>query len=225
MRWIVLISLMLWPVLAHAQDDARQIVVTATGSASAAPDMAVLRIGVTREARTASEAMRTASEAAAKVLDQVGAAGIEPRDVQTSSVSLYPVQDHTNGRTPVIRGYVASNDLTVRVRDLGALGGLMDTVVSEGANNMNGLSFSMAEPGPVETRARAAAVAEAHAKAETLAQAAGVALGPVQTIAEGGDVPGPLPMMREMASMDAAVPVAAGELDIRITVTVVYAIE
>lgn len=225
MRWIVIFSLIFWPVLAGAQEDSRQIVVTATGSASAVPDMAVLRIGVRREARTAGEAMRAASEAAASVLAQVAAAGIEPRDVQTSSISLYPVQDHSNGRVPVIRGYVASNDLTVRVRDLEVLGGLLDSVVSEGANTMNGLSFSIAEPGPVETRARAAAVAEARARAETLAEAAGVALGQVQTIAEGGAMPPPRPMLRDMATMEAAVPVAEGEVDVSVTVTVVYAIE
>ena len=225
MRWMVLISLMLCPVLATAQEDARQIVVTATGSASAVPDMAVVRIGVRREARTAGEAMRTASEAAANVLEQVASVGIEPRDVQTASISLYPVQDHSNGRTPVIRGYVASNDLTVRVRDLDVLGGLLDSVVSEGANTMNGLSFSIADPGPVETQARAAAIRKARARAETLAEAAGVNLGEVQTIAEGGAIPAPRPMMRDMASMEAAVPVAQGELDVRVTVTVVYAID
>jgi len=225
MRWIVIFSLMIWPALAGAQQDARQIVVTASGNASAVPDMAVLRIGVRREARTAGEAMRMASEAAAKVLDQVSMAGIEPRDVQTSSISLYPVQDHSNGRAPVIRGYVASNDLTVRVRDLDVLGGLLDSVVSEGANTMNGLSFSMAEPGSVETEARAAAVAEARARAETLAEAAGVTLGQVQTIAEGSAVTPPRPMLRDMATMEASVPVAEGEVDISVTVTVVYAIE
>lgn len=224
MRFVAVILLMLAPANLQAQEPMSQIVVTGTGVVSAAPDMAVLRIGVTREARTASEAMAGANTAAAKVLDAIDAAGIAPRDVQTASISLSPVWDHSNGRPPQARGYVASNDLTVRVRDLDGLGGLLDAVIGDGANMLNGLSFSIAEPGTLEAEARAGAVADARSKAETLATAADVVLGPVLQISEGGGMVSPAPMMRG-AMLEAATPVATGELDIRVTVSMVFAIE
>lgn len=224
MRWYLILPLLLAPLGAMAQDASRQIAVTATGSVAAAPDMAVVTLGVSREARTASDAMNAANEATAGILEQIGAAGIEPRDVQTSSISLYPVMDQTDARPPQVRGYVASNDLTIRVRDLPALGGLLDTLVKSGANNLNGIGFSIADPAPLEDEARADAVEKARDRAETLARAAGVTLGPVQSIQEGSGFVSPGPMMRG-AAMEAAVPVATGELDVTVTVTVVFGIE
>ena len=222
-KYVILICLM-WPALGWAEEQMRQITVTGTGVISTAPDMAVVRIGVTREARTASEAMRDASAAAATVLDNIKAAGVAAKDVQTASLNLSPVWDRGNNRPPQVRGYVASNDLTVRVRDLDGLGGLLDAVVSDGANTLNGLSFSIADPGPAQTEARAAAVRDARAKAETLATAAEVTLGPVLRINEGGGSVAPAPMMRGAMMEAAAVPIAEGEVDVRVTVSIAYGI-
>lgn len=204
--------------------DARTITVTGEGRISVAPDMAILRLGVSREARKASDAMRAASEAAAAVLSQIEKAGIAPRDVQTANVSLSPRWDHSKNNAPRVVGYIASNDLTVRVRDLESLGGLMDGVVSDGANQMNGLSFSIAEPRPLQDQARQEAVKDARAKAELLAEAAGVGLGPVRTITEGGGARPPIAMARGAMMESAAVPIAAGELDVRTNVTVIFSI-
>ena len=209
-----------------ADDRSREIIVNGNGVARAAPDMAIIRIGVSREARTASQAMAEANAAASAVLDNIKANGVEDRDVQTASISLSPVWDHSNNRRPQVRGYVVSNDLSVRVRHLDNLGQLLDALVADGANTMNGLRFAIAETEGLEAAARADAVKNARSKAETLAAAAGVALGPVQEIREGGAVATPQPMMRgAMMEADAAgVPVAAGELDIRVNVNVVFAI-
>ena len=222
MRICALVLCLLAPIGAMSQELSRQIVVTGTGVVSATPDMAELRLGVTREARTAAEAMSGVNEAATRVLARIESAGIEARDVQTAGVNLSPVWDHSNDRPPQVRGYVASNDLTVRVRDLGSLGAVLDAVIEDGANTMNGLSFSVAEPGPLETEARSKAVRDALAKAETLAAAANVALGPVMQISEGGGGYNPAPMMRG-AAME-AMPIAAGEVDVRIDVTIVFGI-
>ncbi len=225
MRAFILLLVVFLPNLLHAEEPLRQIIVSATGSVSAAPDMATVRVGVTHEARTASDAMRGASDAAVAVLANIEAAGIAARDVQTSSLSLNPVWDHRNNtERPGIRGYNASTMLTVRVRDLDSLGGFLDVVVGDGANTLNGLTFSIAEPEPLRDLARADAVRRASAKAQTLADAAGVALGPVQSISEGGGARTPQPMMRGAVMEAAAVPVAAGELDVQVSVTLVYAI-
>lgn len=224
MRLVALLFVILSPLCAQANETVPQIVVTGTGQASAEPDMATVFLGVAREARTASAAMAEANEAAASVLGTLQQAGIAPRDVQTASINLSPVWDQSNAQPRQIRGYVASNDLTVRVRDLDGLGTLLDKVVGDGANRLNGLSFAIAETGELEDAARAAAVADARNKAETLATAAGVGLGAVLTISEGGGLAQPSPMMRG-TMMEAAVPIAAGEVDVRVSVTVVYSIK
>ncbi|MGI9391007.1 MAG: SIMPL domain-containing protein [Boseongicola sp.] len=208
-----------------AEERAREIVVSGQGTASAAPDMATIRIGVDREARLAGDALRMASEAMTIVLALLEKEGIAARDVQTTNVSLNPRYQRTNdGRPPQVTGYVASNSLMIRVRNLDALGGVLDAVVSEGANAMNGIFFAVAEPAPLETEARRAAVADARAKAEVLAEAAGVKMGPVVSIHEGSAVPTPGPVMRSMAMENSSVPIAGGEIDIRSDVTIVFAI-
>ncbi len=208
-----------------AEERAREIVVTGEGIASAAPDMATIRIGVAREARLAGDALRMTSEAMTAVLALLKNAGIEGRDVQTTNVSLNPRYQRTNdGRPPRVVGYIASNDLMVRVRDLGELGGVLDAVVSEGANAMNGIFFAVADPAPLETEARRAAVADARAKANVLADAAEVSLGPVMSVLEGRAAPAPGPVMRSMAMEESAVPIAGGEIDIRSQVTIIFSI-
>lgn len=210
---------------ALSQDQAREIIVTGTGTISAEPDLAIVSLGVTREARTASDAMRSASGAAAEVLRNLARAGLEPRDIQTSALNLSPRWERGSNQTqPRIIGYVAANTLTIRVRELDRLGALLDDLIGSGANAMNGLSFAVAEPGPPEDKARQNAVKDAIARAGILAEAAGVGLGPILTITEGG-APPPSPGFRREALTATDVPIASGEVDIRATVTVVFAIE
>ena len=211
--------------IGFAEERARDIVVSGEGVATAAPDMATIRIGVSREARLAGDAMRLTSEAIGAVLAHLDVAGIAARDVQTTNISLNPRYERTNdGRPPRVTGYIAANDLAVRVRDLGVLGEILDAVISEGANAMNGIFFAVADPGPLETAARRAAVSDAREKAEVLADAAGVTLGQVMSIHEGGAAPVPGPVMRSMAMEASAVPIAGGEIDVRRQVTIVFAI-
>lgn len=224
MRLLAVVFLGLLALPVFAAEEVRQITVTGEGRVSAAPDMAVLRLGVSREARKASDAMRLASEAAAAVLAQVKKAGVAARDVQTANVSLSPRWQNEKNTAPRIVGYIASNDLSVRVRDLESLGALMDSVVSDGANQMNGLSFAIAEPRPLQDQARQAAVADARAKAELLAQAAEVSLGAVMTISESGGFRAPVAMARGAMMEFSAVPIAAGEMDVNASVTIVFSI-
>lgn len=213
---------------AWAQNDMpRQIIVTGQGVVQAAPDVAHVQVGVTKEARTAGEAMNQASRAAQAVLQRVAEIGIEARDIQTTNISLHPRMQHNSGAAPRVTGYVASNALAIRVRDLDVLGTLLDAVVGDGANTMNGLSFAIADDGPLEDEARARAVADARAKALVLAEAAGVSLGPVQSISEqgGGFQPQVFARGGAVAMESMAAPVAEGELEIRVNVNVIFAIE
>lgn len=209
-----------------AQDTPPTITVTGEGQVEAAPDMATIRLGVTSEGRAAREAIDANSRAMAAVLERIGAAGIEERDVQTQGFSVNPRWENRANEAPRILGFVARNQVMVRLRDLNALGPLLDEVTRDGANTFDGLSFGLQDPVPAQDAARRAAVVDAKRKAELYAEAAGVTLGPLVSLDEGGAAPRPVPMARaEMALAMDSVPVASGELGITAKVRLVYAIE
>lgn len=204
-----------------------RITVTGTGSVQAPPDMAVISLGVSTEGETAADAMQANSAAMTAVLDRLKEAGLEARDLQTSDLSLSPRWENpSNGdlRTPAIVGYLASNQLSVRVRDLSALGTILDVAVRDGANTLGGLSFGMLDSDAQEDEARRLAVADAMHRAEVLASAAGVTLGALIEMSESGGPGGPVPMARMEMAMADAVPVAAGEVGLTASVTMVFAI-
>ena len=204
------------------------IAVTGEGKVEMAPDMAMLSLGVMTQADTAAAALKANSDGLSGALARLKAAGIEGRDIQTSGLSLHPNIDYSStGREPQVRGYTASNMLTVRLRDLSVLGQTLDAVVTEGANTLNGLSFGLQNPDEATDEARRRAVADAAHKAALYAEAAGVTLGRIVTISEQGNYGGPQPMMMAEARLakDAgSVPVASGEISIGATISVVYEI-
>jgi uncharacterized protein len=205
----------------------RQISVTGQAHVDAPPDMATITLGVTNEAKEAAAAMDATSDSVRAILDRLQALGLEPRDLQTRRLSLNPVWSNRSGSTgaaPRIAGFVASNTVLVRVRDLDRLGAILDAVIDEGANDFNGLSFSLQDPEPLRDQARTLAVEDGIKRAAQLAQAAGVLLGPVLSISEHGNGR-PAPMMMEMSARAADVPVAAGEVSASASVAMVFAIE
>ncbi|MBL3552498.1 SIMPL domain-containing protein [Rhodovulum sulfidophilum] len=215
------VSALVAPVAADAAPELR---VTGTGSATAAPDMATLRLGVGHEADTAAEAMALVSDDLGRVMAELQAAGIEARDIQTSGLNLSPVWgDRSEDKRPRITGYSAANGVTVRVRELDGLGPLLDTVIGTGANTLDGLSFGLQEPGPVMDEARRAAVAEARRKAELFASASGQSLGSLVSLVEqGANQPMPMQMKMSFESMADTMPMAEGELELDATVTMVF---
>lgn len=202
-----------------------QITATGEGRVDAAPDLATLSIGMTTQGKTAAEAMEANSAALAAVLANLRAAGIEGRDLQTSGLSLNPVWSNYSGtEAPRITGFQAMNMLTVRVRALDRLGAVLDAAVKDGANTLNGLSFGVDNPAPLLDEARARAVADARRRAEVLASAAGVRLGRILSISEGGGG-APVPQYRMEASVAAApVPVEQGEVTLAAQVAIVWEI-
>jgi uncharacterized protein YggE len=202
------------------------LTVTGRGEVFASPDEARVTVGVTTEAVEASVAMRENSEAMAVVMGRLAEEGIVGADMQTTSLSLQPRWDHRETRedgAPRIVGFVATNMLTVRVRDLAALGGVLDAVLGDGANTLGGLQFGISDDRALRDEARRAAVADATAKAEVLAEAAGLTLGPVEEIAEGG-AQRPVPFARMDMAMAESVPVAPGEVSLDAVVTMTWSI-
>lgn len=204
--------------------DGSVLTVTGQGEAHATPDMATITVGAVSEADTAAEALEANSTQVSAAIDALKEAGIEPRDIQTMGFSVSPryVSNRDANEAPRIDGYRVSNSVVVRARDLDSLGGLLDTLVKAGANDIGGISFGISEADQFEDTARIAAIADARHKAELYAKAAGVRLGRIRSIDEGGVGMAPQPMMR-MAAMEAApVPVERGEQTISASVRVVY---
>lgn len=198
------------------------ITVTGEGAVDLPPDMATIRTGVVTQARTAAEALDANSAAMAEVLTLLREAGIAERDLQTSGLSLMPLRDDRSGTAapPPVR-FVARNGVTVRVRDLATLGPVLDRVVQGGANTFDGLDFGLADPAAALAEARLKAVADARLKAETYAGAAGLGLGPVQLIADQSGFVQPMEIRMAASAMD-AVPIAAGEVSVRASVTMTW---
>lgn len=215
---------LLMPLAAWA-DTSGTLTVTGSATVNVVPDMATITLGVTTMGDTAASAMAANNEAVSGVIARLIAAKVADRDMQTSNLSLNPNWvANAAGDGQVIKGYVASNLLTVRIKALETTGTVLDAAITDGANTLNGLTFGLANPRPTEDEARKAAVADAMARAKVLADAAGAKLGLIQSITEGGAAePGPLPMFKAMDA--AAVPVAAGEVGISASVTIVWALK
>lgn len=219
--------LALAPAFAAQAEDAappRRITVTGEASVEAAPDLATITAGVQAEALTAADALGAAGTAMRAVFDALKAQDVAPEDMQTSQLSVDPVwEDGGDGRQPRVRGYSAANLVTVRVRDVARLGALIDAVGAAGANRILGISFDIDEPRAQLDDARRRAVADARAKAELLAGAAGVKLGEVVSIRENGGG-GPRPMFAR-AEAAADMPIAGGTVGIDASVEIVYALD
>ena len=161
-------------------------------------------------------------------VDRLKKRGVAERDIQTANLSVNPRYDYeTRPGAPMLVGYAASNTLTVKLRDIDKAGAVIDETVKEGANTLGGLSFGFENADPLFDKARAAAVADARDRAELLAKAAGVELGPILQIREGVDAGGPVPVFDGRVAMAEAksTVVAAGESTVTATVTLVYEIQ
>ena len=162
------------------QEPAPSITVVGSATASAPPDTAEVTAGVVTQAATAAQALTQNSAVMDRVLKAVTALGIAERDVRTSGVSVMPqrAQPQPGRQQPTdIVGYEVTNQVHVRVRNIAILGGLLDTLVGQGANALGGIAFSIADPSPLLMEARARAIADARRKADAYTTAAGVKLG------------------------------------------------
>ena len=200
--------------------------VSTTAEASRTPDIATLSTGVVTQAADANAAMRDNATQMDKVMAALRAAGIAPRDIQTSGINLNPQYRYAENQPPVIVGYQASNTVNVKVRELARLGKVLDALVAQGANQINGPSFGIDQPEAALEEARLAAVKKAQAQAQTYARALGLQVKRIVSISEGGaSLPRPMPMMRAMAAADASfkeTAVAPGESTVSVSVEMVF---
>jgi hypothetical protein len=220
-------ALLAAPALAQS-DFPPAISVTGEASVTAPPDLAELDAGVASDGKTAHEAAEANNAAMGKVLLALKGAGLAERDYQTSRLSLQPqYASNRAGGPSAIVGYRASNRVTIKLRDVAKVAGVIDTLVAAGANDIGNINFTVSQASKLLDDAREKAVADARRKAEIYAHAAGVTLGAPLSISEGG---GPAPIFRAKMMMPAAVmasptPIAQGEETLSVSVSISWAIK
>src|SRR5688500_3952015 len=205
------------------------IVTNGEGLVKRAPDRAWVTIGAESRAGTAQEAQRLNTDAMTAVIERIKAAGIPADAIQTTGYNLQPEFDYVNGKQ-TLRGYVARNQVQVRVDALAKTGDVIAAAVTTGATNVSGVRFDLKDREAVEREALRVAVQDARLRANAAATGAGVSIERVIRVEEQRDmIDGPRPMPMNMAMMrqeaaQAAVPIEAGEIEVRARVTMTVAI-
>ena len=228
----LLVLIMAAPAAAQPQVPSAPAVIVTTGEAvvKRAPDRAWVMIGAESRAKAAAEAQRLNTDVMTAVIDRIKAAAIPADAIQTTGYTLQPEFDYANGKQ-TLRGYVARNQVQVRIDALPRTGDVISAVVTTGATTITGVRFDLKDRDSVERQALSLAVRDARRRADAAASGAGVQIDRVIRIEEEretGDII--RPMQRNMASMtesvtvQAAVPVEAGEIEVRSRVTLTASI-
>ena len=203
--------------------------ISATGEVSRVPDIAIISAGVTTLDRSATAAIERNAAQMARVRAALKRAGIADKDIQTSSFNLNPEYRYVENQSPVLTGYRASNQVSVRFRDIKATGAILDALVAEGANQINGPSLTIDKPELAMDEARVKAIAVGQARAELYARALGKRVVRLLSVSESGGyaVPPPMPMMRQMAADSGAAKSAIdpGEQQIQVSIAMSFELQ
>jgi len=203
--------------------------IIATGEVAVVPDMAIVGAGVVTQAENASAAMAENARRMAATTAAIRKAGIADRDIQTTAINLSPQYRYADNQPPAITGYQASARVTVRFRDVKLAGKVLDSLVSAGANQIDGPTLSIDKAEPLIDQARERAVVAAKARAQLYARAAGLQVKRIVAISEGsldGLTPRPLPMMMaSQRSKEADSAIEAGEQKLAISLSVTFELQ
>ncbi len=224
------------PVMAEAQiTPPTQIIagtrldVQARGESRVVPDIAVISAGVITEAADAATAMRDNAARMSRAMAALKKAGVADKDIQTQSVSLSPQYRYVENKPPVITGYQASNQLSIRFRDIGKSGDILDVLVKEGINQINGPNLTVDKPEAAQDAARLSALKILQARAALYAKATGMTVKRIVSISESVDYSGgPVPMMMARGMADSAeskTSIAPGEQSIGVTLSAVFELQ
>ena len=215
------------PVFAQPVSGTR-LDISATGEVSRVPDVAVISAGVVTRSATAVAALAENATRMERVRAALKLAGIADRDIQTSTVSLNPDYRYAENQPPQLTGYSATNTVNVRFRDIRATGKILDALVAEGANQINGPSLTIDKPEAALDEARTRAIANGRARAELYARSLGMRIVRLLSVSEtGGYGGGPVPMMARgaIAQMDAKTEVVPGEQQLQVSVNMSFELQ
>jgi hypothetical protein len=200
--------------------------INATGEVTRVPDIAVITAGVVTRSQSATGAIQDASERMQKVLAALRHAGVEDRDIQTSNVSLNPEYRYPENQSPQLVGYTASNQLTIRFRDIKSSGKILDALVSEGANQINGPSLTIDKPEAALAEARASAVQIGRARAELYARSLGLRVVRIVSLSESSGYAGPPPPVPMMARAEMAnTNIEPGEQKLQVSLAMTFELQ
>ena len=211
-----------------AKERGTLVSISASGKASAVPDVANISAGVVTEAEDSEQAMRDNATQMEKLIQAIDKTGIDKKDVQTSGISLSPRYNYQRDQKPQITGYTARNTVSIKVREIKELGKVLDALAAAGANQIHGPNLEIGEPEPVMAEAREKALEKAQQRAKTYAKSLGMKVRRIVSISESGGAMPPRPMMRmEMAAAkaDGATPVAPGETTVTVNLDLVFELE
>ena len=238
MKQLFLVALMLGasalPTAAAAQQASitqtiagTRLDINATGEVSRVPDVAVISAGVVSRAATATAALSDSAGRMGRVLDALKRAGVADRDVQTSNVSLNPEYRYPQDQSPQLVGYTASNTVTIRFRDIRSSGKILDALVKEGANQINGPVLEVDKPEQALDEARAKAIASGRARAELYARSLGMRVARVVSINEGAGyaAPPPPPMMMAARGERDQTKIVPGEQKLQINLAMTFELQ
>jgi uncharacterized protein len=181
--------------------------ISATGEVTRIPDLAIISAGVQTLQSTATGAIEANATRMERVRAALKRAGIADKDIQTSTISLNPEYRYVENQPPQLTGYRATNTVNVKFRDLKRTGSILDALVAEGANQINGPNLTIDKPDEALDEARAKAIANGRARAELYARALGMRVVRLLSVSESGGyaVPPPMPYaMRDAAQVSAA---------------------
>lgn len=222
------------PAPAGAQSTINQTIagtrldISATGEVMRVPDVAIISAGVVTKSATAGAAMQEAASRMQRVRAALKAAGVADRDIQTSNISLNPDYRYVNNEPPVITGYQASNQVSVRFREIAKAGRILDALVKEGANQINGPTLVVDKPESALDEARGKAVAAGRARAELYARSMGLRVVRVVSVSESGGYapPPPMPMvMRAQMAETADTKIDAGEQKLQVNLSMTFELQ
>ena len=223
------------PAVADAQQTATitqtitgaRLDLNATGEVTRVPDVAIITAGVVTRSATATGALQDAANRMSQVLAALKGAGVADRDIQTSAVSLNPEYRYPENQAPQLVGYTASNRLTIRFRDIRNSGKILDALVSQGANQINGPDLTIDKPEAALDEARAQAIAIGRARADLYARGLGMRVVRVVSVSEGGGaypVPPPRPMMA-VAERSADTKIEPGEQKLQVNLAMTFELQ
>jgi len=202
--------------------------ISATGEVTRVPDIAIISAGVMTRAQTAVAALSDNAARMERVREALKRAGIADRDIQTSNVSLNPDYRYVENQPPQLTGYNASNTVNVRFRDIKATGRILDALVAEGANQINGPSLTIDKPETALDEARTKAIANGRARAELYARALGMRVVRLLSVSESsgyGGGPMPMAVRGDMAQMAAKTEITPGEQALQVSVSMSFELQ
>ena len=202
--------------------------ITATGEATRVPDVAVINAGVVTRAATATAALQQNAGRMERVRTALKRAGIADRDIQTSNISLNPEYRYADNQPPQLTGYTASNQVTVRFRDIATTGKILDALVAEGSNQISGPNLTIDQPEAALDEARTKALAVGRARAELYARSLGMRVVRLVAITESGGnygPPTPMPVMMDARAQASYAKIDPGEQKLSVSLGMTFELQ